>query len=81
MSLFTRRIHDDPSQRLSALEIEATLQMYKRSFEKLVLSKHLRYIQLSTEDKNQVFLKFYELFHLQAKAALERQFPPPLSVL
>jgi serine/threonine protein kinase len=75
--LIARCIHDNPSQRPSAVEIEATLHAYKRGFDKLVLSEHLGYIQLSTEDKNKVFLKFYEVFHPQAKAALERRFPPP----
>jgi serine/threonine protein kinase len=75
--LIARCIHDVPSQRPSAIEIEATLQAYKRGFDKLVLSEHPQYIHLSTEDKNKVFLKFYEVFHPQAKAALEHRFPPP----
>jgi serine/threonine protein kinase len=75
--LIARCIHDEPSQRPSAVEIEATLQAYKRGFDKLVLSEHPRYMRLSTEDKNKVFLKFYEVFHPQVKAALERRFPPP----
>ncbi len=75
--LIARCIHDNPSQRPSAIEIETTLHAYKRAFDKLVLSEHLEYIQLSTEDKNEVFLKFYEVVHPRAKAALERRFPPP----
>ncbi len=75
--LIARCIHDYPSQRPSAVEIEATLQAYKRGFDKLVLFENPQYIQLSTEDKNKVFLKFYEVFHPQAKTALERRFPPP----
>lgn len=75
--LIARCIHDHPSQRPSAVEIEATLQTYKRGFDKLVLSEHPEYIPLPTEAKNKVFLKFYEVFHPEAKAALERQFPPP----
>jgi serine/threonine protein kinase len=75
--LIARCIHDDPSQRPSAVEIEVTLQAYKRGFDKLVLSENPQYIQLSTEHKNEVFLKFYELIHPQAKVALELRFPPP----
>ena len=75
--LIARCIHDHPSQRPSAVEIEATLQTYKRGFDKIVLSEHPEYIRLPTEAKNEVFLKFYEVFHPEAKAALERQYPPP----
>lgn len=75
--LIARCIHDNPSQRPTAIEIEETLQAYKRGFQKLVLLEHPEYIQLSTEVKNEVFLKFYKVFHPQAKAALERRFPPP----
>ena len=75
--LIARSIHDHRSQRPSAMEIEATLQTYKRGFDQIVLAKHPEYIQLPTEAKNEVFLKFYEMFHPRAKAVLERQFPPP----
>ncbi len=75
--LIARCIHNNPSQRPSAIEIETTLQAYKRAFDKLVLSEHLEYTQLPLESKNRVFLKLYEAVHPQIKAALERRFPPP----
>lgn len=75
--LIARCIHDHPSQRPSAIELEATLQTYKRGFDQIVLSENPKYIQLPTEAKNEVFLKFYEIFHPKVKPALERQFPLP----
>ena len=69
--------HTHPSQRPLAIEIDTTLHVYKQAFDKAVISQHSSYTRMSTEQKDSIFIKFYAAFHPQAKAELERKFPPP----
>lgn len=71
--LFERCLRRDPKQRPSAIEIEKTLCLYRDACSKLVTMK---YIRMSNEEKNEVFLEFYNEFHPQAKEALAKLFPP-----
>ncbi|CAF2338805.1 unnamed protein product [Rotaria sp. Silwood2] len=73
--LIARCTADDPKHRPPAIEIEKILELYAQGFEAIVLKKNLDYIRLSTEEKNQVFIKFYEKFHKSATMFIRKKFP------
>jgi serine/threonine protein kinase len=66
----------DPKRRPTAIEIEKTLDLYSAGFGELVLKKHPSYINLSTKDKDEIFIAFYEKFHPAATDFIRKQFPP-----
>ena len=44
----------------------------------LVLIKHPSYMSRSTEEKDKIFLSFYEKFHPRTMIIIEREFSPKL---
>ncbi len=74
--LIARCIHNEPSQRPSAIEIEITLRMYKQAIEKYILEKNIKYANMSTEDKNLTFITIYDTLHPEIDAILKNKFPP-----
>lgn len=72
--LITRCIANDPKERPQAIEIEKTLQLYGRKFDKSVLKNNSEYDDLSTKEKNRVFIEFYEKFHDTAVQLLQKKF-------
>ena len=73
--LITRCTVDDPKLRPTAIEIEKTLDLYVKGFNEIVLKKHLSYISLSVEDKNDIFIAFYKKFHPPATEFIRKKFP------
>ncbi|CAF1203213.1 unnamed protein product [Rotaria sordida] len=73
--LIARCTAHDPKHRPAAIEIEKTLELYAQGFDMIILKKNLGYIRLSTEQKNQVFIKFYEQFHKPATEFIRKKFP------
>lgn len=73
--LITRCTADNPKHRPAAIEIEKTLDLYAHGFDTIVLQKNLGYIRLSTEKKNEVYIKFYEKFHKPATEFIRKKFP------
>ncbi|CAF1135960.1 unnamed protein product [Rotaria sordida] len=73
--LIARCTAHDPKHRPAAIEIEKTLELYAQGFDMIILKKNLGYIRLSTEQKNQVFIKFYEKFHKPATEFIRKKFP------
>ncbi|UJR14449.1 hypothetical protein I4U23_001446 [Adineta vaga] len=73
--LIARCTVDDPKRRPTALEIEKTLDLYNTGFNEMILKKHPGYITLSTEDKDKIFVAFYEKFHLPATEFIRKRFP------
>jgi len=74
--LITRCIHNEPSQRPSAIEIETILRMYKQAFEKCIIEKNIKYTSMSTEDKNLAFITIYETLRPELDEILKHKFPP-----
>jgi serine/threonine protein kinase len=74
--LITRCTANDPKHRPAAIEIEKTLELYSQGFDHIVLKENLAYINLSTERKNEIFIKFYEKFHAPATEFIRKKFPP-----
>ncbi len=75
--LITRCIHNEPSQRPTAIEIETTLRMYKQAIEKYILEKNIKYASMSIEDKNSTFINVYNTLRPELDELLKNQFPPP----
>jgi serine/threonine protein kinase len=75
-NLIARCTADDPKRRPTAIEIEKTLDLYITAFNEIVLKKHPRYISLSTEDKNEIFIAFYQKFEPPAIEFIRKKFPP-----
>ncbi|CAF5002506.1 unnamed protein product [Rotaria sp. Silwood1] len=73
--LITRCTADDPKHRPTAIEIEKTLELYTHGFDMTALKKQTNYVRLSTEQKDQVFIDFYEQFHKSATEFIRKQFP------
>ncbi|CAF3170654.1 unnamed protein product [Rotaria sp. Silwood2] len=73
--LIARCTADDPKRRPTAIEIEKTLDLYVTGFNEIVFKKHLSYINLSTEDKNEIFVAFYQKFHPPATEFIRKKFP------
>jgi serine/threonine protein kinase len=74
--LIARCMHNEPSQRPTAIEIETTLRMYKQAFEKYIVEQNIRYADMSTEDKNQTFITTYETLYPDIDKLLKHKFPP-----
>ncbi|CAF3178172.1 unnamed protein product [Rotaria socialis] len=66
----------NPKRRPAAIEIEKTLDIYSAGFNEIVMKKHPGYMKLSTEDKDKIFVAFYEKFHDPATEFIHKQFPP-----
>ncbi|CAF1140904.1 unnamed protein product [Rotaria sordida] len=73
--LITRCTAYDPKHRPTAIEIEKTLEFYVEGFESIVLKNNPDYVLLSIEQKNQVYINFYEQFHKPATEFIRKQFP------
>ncbi|CAF3586255.1 unnamed protein product [Rotaria sp. Silwood1] len=73
--LIARCTADDPKRRPTAIEIEKTLDLYITGFNEIILKKHPSYINLSTEDKNEIFIAFYQKFHPPATEFIRKKFP------
>ncbi|CAF4449090.1 unnamed protein product [Rotaria sp. Silwood2] len=73
--LITRCTANDPKHRPAAIEIEKTLEFYAEGFECIVIKNNPNYVRLSIEQKNQVYIKFYEKFHKPATEFIRKQFP------
>ncbi|CAF1234140.1 unnamed protein product [Adineta steineri] len=73
--LIARCTTDDPKRRPTAIEIEKTLDLYITGFNEIILKKHPSYINLSTEDKDKIFVAFYEKFHPPATEFIRKKFP------
>jgi serine/threonine protein kinase len=74
--LIARCMHNEPSQRPSAIEIETTLRMYKQAVEKYIIEKNIKYADMSTEDKNLTFITSYYTLHPEIDELLKHKFPP-----
>ncbi len=74
--LIDRCIHNEPSQRPSAIEIETTLRMYKRAIEKNIVEQNIKYGNMSMEDKNLTFIRIYETLRPEIDEILKNEFPP-----
>jgi serine/threonine protein kinase len=75
--LIVRCIDVKPKRRPSAVEIETTLNLYRRTFKKYIENHDPEYTQLTTDRMDEIFMKFYTLHHPQAMEALARQFRTP----
>ncbi|CAF0838901.1 unnamed protein product [Adineta steineri] len=73
--LIARCTTDDPKRRPTAIEIEKTLDLYITGFNEIILKKHPSYINLSTEDKDEIFVAFHEKFHPPATEFIRKKFP------
>ena len=73
--LIGRCTRHDPERRPTAIEIEKTLDLYSAAFNEMVIKKHPGYINLSTSDKDEVFVAFYEKFHPAARDFIRKRFP------
>ncbi|CAF1336461.1 unnamed protein product [Rotaria magnacalcarata] len=74
--LIARCTSDDPKQRPTAPEIEKTLDLYITNFNEIVVKENLNYIEQSTTEKNEIFIAFYQKFHLPATECIRKKFPP-----
>ncbi|CAF1179511.1 unnamed protein product [Didymodactylos carnosus] len=74
--LIARCTAHDPKRRPAAIEIEKTLDLYSAGFDEIVLKKHPSYIKLSAEEKNEIFIAFYQKFHPPATEFIQKEFPP-----
>jgi serine/threonine protein kinase len=74
--LIARCTSYDPQRRPAAIEIEKTFDLYSAGFNELVFKKHPGYQKLSKEDKDEIFVAFYEQFHPPATEFIRKQFPP-----
>jgi serine/threonine protein kinase len=74
-NLIARCTADDPKRRPTAIEIEKTFDLYITGFNEIVLKKHPSYINLSTKDKNDIFIAFYEKFSPPAMEFIRKKFP------
>ncbi|CAF0829783.1 unnamed protein product [Adineta steineri] len=64
-----------PERRPAAIEIEKTLDLYSAGFDEIVVKKHPDYMNLSTEDKDEIFVAFYQMFHPVATEFIRKEFP------
>ncbi len=65
----------DPKLRPTAIEIEKTFDLYSAGFNEIVLKKHPSYQNLSKEDRDSIFIAFYEQFHPPATEFIRKEFP------
>ncbi|CAF0862387.1 unnamed protein product [Didymodactylos carnosus] len=63
--LISRCIHIDPKQRPTSAEIVKALELHNQSFVELI-NKYPIYMKLPLNEKDDMFIKFYEKTHLQA---------------
>jgi len=73
--LISRCTAYDPDRRPNAIEIEKTFDLYAQGFNEIVIKKHPNYRKLSKDDKDKVFMAFYEQFHTPAQEFIRKQFP------
>ncbi|CAF1232887.1 unnamed protein product [Rotaria sp. Silwood1] len=73
--LIARCTSDDPKRRPTATEIEKTLDLYITGFNEIILKKQPSYMNLSTEDQNEIFIAFYQKFHPSATEFIRNKFP------
>ena len=73
--LIARCTAHDPKRRPAAIEIEKTLDLYSAGFNEIVFKKHPGYINLSTENKDEIFIAFYQKFHPPATNFIRKEFP------
>lgn len=64
-----------PKYRPTAIEIEKTLELYAGAFDQIVLKKNPGYTKLSNEEKDKIFIAFYEQFHDTGREFIYKQFP------
>jgi serine/threonine protein kinase len=74
--LISRCTAHDPKLRPTAVEIEKTMDLYSAGFNELVIKQHPSYTKLSTKDKDEIFIAFYEKFHPAATEFIQKEFPP-----
>ena len=73
--LIARCTSDNPKHRPAAIEIEKTLEFYCHAFDQQGHSKNPSYTRLSIEQKNEIFIKFYQKLHPSATHFIHQQFP------
>lgn len=66
----------NPKRRPKAIEIEKTLDLYSAGFNEVVIKKHPSYGTKSQEDRDKIFIEFYEQFHEPAMEFIRKEFPP-----
>ena len=65
----------DPDRRPAAIEIEKTFDLYAAGFNEIVIKKHPSYQNLPKNDKDEIFIAFYNQFHAPAAEFIRKQFP------
>ncbi|CAF1657089.1 unnamed protein product [Rotaria magnacalcarata] len=73
--LIDRCLEDDPRYRPTAMEIEATLNLYLNEFDSKN-STSSNYSTLSLDEQNKLFCQFYDEYHSEAVQIIAKQYPP-----
>ncbi|CAF3664815.1 unnamed protein product [Rotaria sordida] len=71
--LIVRCINDRPKRRPSAVEIEATLNLYRRTFNKFISTEHPKYEQYSIDRMNQIFMNSYNKLRLRLQEEVTKE--------
>ncbi|CAF4350964.1 unnamed protein product, partial [Rotaria sp. Silwood2] len=71
--IISRCLDEDSSRRPSAIEIEKTLEFYEATFSKIKNSDS--YTKMSTQEKNQAFIQFYEANKMKIVHFVKDKFP------
>ena len=73
--LIARCTVNDPKRRPTAFEIEKIFDLYAAAFVEIVLKRNPKYLQLTTEEKDGMFMEFYKQFHSPASEYIRKKFP------
>ena len=68
-------LNNNPKRRPAAREIETTLAMYEQAFGETMLTDE--YIKMDTEEKDRLFVEFYEKNRSGIQRLLREKLPPP----